>query len=59
MLEQQNEAFYHFTLSNMVDLIDAYGYCNVINDLDDMITERANNLVLTEEQFNSIVRESV
>lgn len=39
MLEQQNEAFYHFTLSNMVDLIDTYGYANVINDLDAMIAD--------------------
>ena len=34
------EASYHFTLSAMVDLIDTYGYCNVMNDLDDMIADR-------------------
>lgn len=59
MLNDYKEAEYHFTLSAMLDLIEQYGYCNVMNDLDDMIAERANNLVLTEEQFNSIVRESV
>lgn len=37
--EQQNEAFYHFTLANMMDLIRQHGYCNVINDLDAMIEE--------------------
>lgn len=42
MLEQQNEAFYHFTLSNMVDLIDQYGYCNVMNDLDAMIADKVS-----------------
>lgn len=59
MPDELKEANYHFTLSAMLDLIEEYGYCNVMNDLDDMIAERANNLVLTEEQFNSIVRESV
>ena len=42
MLEQQNEAFYHFTLSNMVDLIDVYGYAHVLNDLDTMIADRVS-----------------
>lgn len=40
MLEQQKEAFYHFTLSDMVDLIEQYGYASVINDLDAMIADR-------------------
>lgn len=40
--DQQNEAFYHFTLSNMMDLIRQYGYSNVINDLDAMIAEEIN-----------------
>lgn len=40
MLEQQKEAFYHFTLSDMMDLIEEYGYCNVLNDLDAMIEDR-------------------
>ena len=42
MLEQQNEAFYHFTLSNMMELVDTYGYAKVINDLDAMIAEEVN-----------------
>ena len=40
MLEQQKEAFYHFTMSDMVDLIEQYGYAKVINDLDTMIADR-------------------
>lgn len=40
MPDERLEAHYHFTLSNMVDLIDQYGYCNVINDLDAMIADR-------------------
>ena len=39
MPDENLEAHYHFTLSAMVDLIDEYGYCNVINDLDDMIAD--------------------
>lgn len=59
MLDELNEAHYHFTLSAMVDLIEQYDYASVLNDLDAMIADRANNLILTEEQFNSIVQESV
>ena len=40
MLDELNEANYHFTLSAMVDLIDEYGYSNVINDLDAMIADK-------------------
>ena len=40
MPDEHLEAHYHFTLSAMVDLIDEYGYCNVINDLDALIEER-------------------
>ena len=40
MPDEHLEAHYHFTLSAMVDLIDQYGYCNVINDLDALIEEK-------------------
>ena len=40
MPDENLEAHYHFTLSAMIDLIDQYGYCNVINDLDAMIAEK-------------------
>lgn len=39
------EARYHFILSDMVDLIEDYGYANVINDLEDMIQAKANALL--------------
>lgn len=42
MPDENLEAHYHFTLSAMIDLIDQYGYCNVINDLDDMIADRVS-----------------
>jgi hypothetical protein len=44
MLDQQKEAFYHFTLSDMVDLIRQYGYSRVMNDLDSMIADEVNRL---------------
>ena len=47
MPDERLEAHYHFTLSAMVDLIDEYGYCNVINDLDAMIAEKVS-LALAE-----------
>lgn len=40
MLDDGKEANYHFTLSAMMDLIEEYGYCNVLNDLDAMIEDR-------------------
>ena len=40
MPDERLEAHYHFTLSAMVDLIDTYGYSNVMNDLDAMIADR-------------------
>jgi hypothetical protein len=40
-----DEARYHFVLADMVDLIDEYGYANVINDLDEMIAAKANQLL--------------
>ena len=45
MLEKYDEANYHFTLSAMLDLIEEYGYCNVLNDLDAMIEDRVNSKV--------------
>jgi hypothetical protein len=39
------EARYHFVLSDMADLVDEYGYANVINDLDEMIAAKANALL--------------
>lgn len=42
MLENYDEANYHFTLSAMMDLIRQYGYSNVINDLDIMIADEIN-----------------
>jgi hypothetical protein len=42
MIDDYKEAEYHFTLSAMLDLIEQYGYCNVMNDLDDMIAEKVN-----------------
>jgi hypothetical protein len=40
-----DEARYHYVLSDMVDLVDEYGYANVINDLDEMIQAKANQLL--------------
>lgn len=42
MPDENLEAHYHFTLSAMIDLIDTYGYANVINDLDAMIADRVS-----------------
>ena len=42
MLNELNEANYHFTLSAMVDLIADHGYSNVMNDLDAMIADEVN-----------------
>lgn len=42
MLDELQEANYHFTLSAMLDLIEQYGYCNVLNDLDAMIEDRVS-----------------
>jgi hypothetical protein len=44
MLDQQKEAFYHFTLSDMVDLVRQYGYSRVMNDLDTRIADEVNRL---------------
>lgn len=40
-----DEARYHFILADMVDLVDEYGYANVINDLDTLIQAKANALL--------------
>ena len=44
-MNKHDEAHYHFVLSDMVDLVDEYGYANVINDLEDMIAAKANAML--------------
>ena len=48
MPDENLEATYHFTLSAMVDMIDLYGYCNVLNDLDAMIEDKIAQAVADE-----------
>ena len=38
-MKELQEARYHFALSEVIDMIRLYGYCNVINDLDAMIAD--------------------
>lgn len=38
-MNELQEARYHFALSEVIDMIRLYGYCNVINDLDAMIAD--------------------
>lgn len=45
MPDENLEAHYHFTLSDVCDLISIYGYAKVINDLDVMISEKANKIL--------------
>lgn len=52
MLDEYNEANYHFTLSAMLDLIRQHGYCNVINDLDVMIAEEINKQLEPVYDYN-------
>lgn len=40
MLDDYKEAEYHFTMSAVLDLIEQYGYCNVMNDLDELIADK-------------------
>jgi hypothetical protein len=44
-MNKHDEAHYHFVLSDMVDLVDEYGYANVINDLEEMIAAKANAMI--------------
>lgn len=44
-MNSTDEARYHFVLSDMADLIEDYGYANVINDLDEMIAAKANAML--------------
>jgi hypothetical protein len=44
-MNKHDEAHYHFVLSDMVDLVDEYGYANVINDLEEMIAAKANAML--------------
>lgn len=48
-LDYDAEAHYHFTLSDMVDLIRQYGYSRVINDLDTMIANEVNRLTEVQQ----------
>jgi hypothetical protein len=43
-MNYENEATYHYVLSDMVDLIRQYGYSKVINDLDAMIATQVNRM---------------
>ena len=38
-MNELDEARYHFALSEIMDMIRLHGYCNVINDLDEMIAD--------------------
>ena len=38
------EARYHFILSDMLDLIRQYGYARVINDLDQRVADEVGRL---------------
>lgn len=44
MPDENLEAHYHFTLSDMCDLIRTYGYSKVINDLDAMVAVQVNRM---------------
>jgi hypothetical protein len=44
-MNELDEARYHYILSDMADLVDEYGYANVINDLDEMIAAKANAML--------------
>jgi hypothetical protein len=44
-MNKHDEAHYHFVLSDMVDLVDEYGYASVINDLEEMIAAKANAML--------------
>ena len=38
-MNELQEARYHFALSEVIDMIRLYGYCNVVNDIDAMIAD--------------------
>ena len=44
-MHHNEEARYHFTLMDMVDLIGDYGYEAVMADLDVAIADKVNRLV--------------
>jgi len=44
-MHHNEEARYHFTLMDMVDLIGDYGYNTVMADLDVAIADKVNRLV--------------
>jgi hypothetical protein len=41
-MNELQEARYHFALSEVIDMIRLYGYCNVVNDIDAMIADEVN-----------------
>ena len=44
-MHHNEEARYHFTLMDMVDLIGDYGYEAVMTDLEGAIADKVNRLV--------------
>lgn len=45
MMSHNEEARYHFTIMDFVDLIGDYGYEQVMADLDVAIADKVNRLV--------------
>ena len=49
-MNELDEARYHFALSEIMDMIRLHGYCNVINDLDELIADEiSRKMELTHE----------
>ena len=53
-MTELEEARYHFALSEVLDMIRIYGYCNVINDLDTMIADVINKKLELVDEIPSI-----
>ena len=54
-----DEARYHYILSDMADLVDEYGYANVINDLVGMIAAKANQLLCLNDDGVPLIYEEI
>ena len=54
-----DEARYHFILSDMADLVDEYGYATVINDLDEIIAAKANQLLCLNNDGVPLIYEEI
>ena len=54
--DNNEEAHYHFILSDMLDLVRQYGYSKVINDLDAMISDEVNKLLEVSDAVRSARR---